>query len=42
MIEVVPMKREHIDGMVEVEERCFNYGFARVTFEKELENKIAL
>ncbi len=27
--------------MVEVEERCFNSGFAEKTFNKELENKIA-
>lgn len=41
MIEYVKMKREHIDGLVVVEEQCFNSGFARKTFEKELENKIA-
>ena len=42
MIEYVRMCREHIDGMIEVEEQCFNSGFARQTFEKELENKIAI
>ena len=41
MIDYVPMKREHIDGMVEIEEQCFNSGYGRKTFEKELENKIA-
>lgn len=41
MIEYIPMQRQHIDGLVEVEEQCFNSGFARKTFEKELENKIA-
>ena len=41
MIDYVPMKSEHIDGMVEVEEQCFNSGYAKKTFEKELENKIA-
>lgn len=41
MIEYIPMQRRHIDGMVEIEEQCFNSGFARKTFEKELENKIA-
>ncbi len=41
MIEYVPMQRRHIDGLVEIEEQCFNSGFARKTFEKELENKIA-
>ncbi len=42
MIEIVPMKRSHIDGMVTVEEQCFNSGYARKTFEKEIENKIAI
>ena len=41
MIEYIPMQRRHIDGLVEIEEQCFNSGFARKTFEKELENKIA-
>ncbi len=41
MIDYVPMKSEHIDGMVVVEEQCFNSGYAKKTFEKELENKIA-
>ncbi len=42
MIEYIPMQRRHIDGLVEVEEQCFNSGFARKTFEKELVNKIAV
>lgn len=42
MIEYVKMNRCHIEGMVEVEEQCFASGFARKTFEKELENKIAV
>lgn len=42
MIEFVPMKRSHIEGMVEVEKQCFNSGYAKTTFEKELENKIAI
>lgn len=42
MIEIVPMNRSHIDGMVMVEEQCFNSGYARKTFEKEIENKIAI
>lgn len=42
MIEILPMEREYIDGMVLVEEQCFNSGFARGTFLKELENKIAI
>ena len=42
MIEFVPMTKEHIPGMLEVEEQCFNSGFAKATFEKELENKIAV
>ncbi len=41
MIEYVKMSREHIDGLVKVEEQCFNSGFARQTFEKELENKLS-
>lgn len=36
------MKPEHIDGLVKVEEECFASGFGRQTFEKELENKIAV
>ncbi len=35
------MERRHIGGMVEVEEKCFNSGFAPKTFLKELDNKIA-
>ncbi len=42
MIEFVPMEKAHIPGMIEVEEQCFNSGFAKATFEKELENKIAV
>lgn len=42
MIEIVPMQRQHLDGLVKVEEECFNSGFARKTFEKEFENKIAI
>lgn len=41
MIEYVPMQREHLDGLAALEEQCFNSGFGRKTFEKELENKIA-
>ncbi len=42
MIEYVPMKKEHIDGLVEIEEQCFNSGYAKKTFLKELQNKIAI
>ncbi len=42
MIEFVPMNKEHIRGMVEIEEQCFNSGYAEKTFLKELENKIAI
>ena len=42
MIEYMRMCREHIDGMIEIEKQCFDSGFARQTFEKELENKIAI
>ena len=42
MIEFVAMEKAHIPGMIEVEEQCFNSGFAKATFEKELENKIAV
>ncbi|MDO4744122.1 MAG: ribosomal protein S18-alanine N-acetyltransferase [Clostridia bacterium] len=42
MIKYVPMQREHIDGMARVEEQCFNSGYAKTTFAKELENKIAI
>lgn len=41
MIEYVKMQPCHIDGMVEIEKQCFDSGFARKTFEKELENKLA-
>ena len=41
MIEYVPMNVQHIDGLVRVEEECFNSGYARNTFEKELQNKLA-
>ncbi len=41
MIDYVPMKKEHIPGLVEIEEQCFNSGYAEKTFLKELENKIA-
>lgn len=42
MIEYVEMSREHMDGLIEIEEQCFNSGFAKQTFEKELENKISM
>ncbi|MBR5155118.1 MAG: ribosomal protein S18-alanine N-acetyltransferase [Clostridia bacterium] len=42
MIEFVPMKEEHIEGLVKIEEQCFNSGYAKTTFLKELENKIAI
>lgn len=42
MIEYVKMNCCHIEGMIEVEEECFASGFARQTFEKELENKISV
>ncbi|MBQ7097800.1 MAG: ribosomal protein S18-alanine N-acetyltransferase [Clostridia bacterium] len=35
------MNPGHIDGLVKVEEDCFASGYARNTFEKELENKLA-
>ena len=41
MIDYVEMKPNHIDGLVKVEEVCFGSGFARKTFEKEIENKLA-
>lgn len=41
MINYVPIKPCHIDGLAAVEEECFSSGFGRSTFEKELENKIA-
>ncbi len=42
MIDYIPMKKEHIPGLVEIEEQCFNSGYAEKTFLKELENKIAI
>ncbi len=30
-----------MDGLVKVEEECFNSGYGRSTFQKEMENKIA-
>ena len=41
MIEYISMGPEHIDGLAKVEEECFNSGYGRNTFEKELENKLA-
>lgn len=41
MIEYVLMERKHLEGLIAVEEQCFNSGFARATFQKEFENKIA-
>ncbi len=35
------IEKAHIDGMVEVEKLCFNSGFAKETFLREMENKIA-
>lgn len=35
------MEKIHIGGMVEIEELCFNSGFAKKTFLRETENKIA-
>lgn len=42
MITFLKMEKSHIPGMTKVEEECFNSGFAAKTFEKELENKIAI
>lgn len=41
MIDYVPMKPEHLGGLVRVQEECFGSGYAKNTFEKELQNKIA-
>ncbi len=41
MINYVLMNPCHLDGLVAVEEECFNSGYGRCTFKKELENKIA-
>lgn len=41
MINYVPMTSQHIADLVRIEEQCFNSGFAKATFQKELENKIA-
>ena len=41
MIKYVLMEQYHLDGLTKVEEECFNSGYGRSTFEKELENKIA-
>ncbi len=41
MIDYVPMKPEHLEGLVRVQEECFGSGYAKNTFEKELQNKIA-
>lgn len=41
MIDYIPMKPWHLDGLETVEQECFNSGYGRSTFEKELENKIA-
>lgn len=35
------MEKCHIDGMAEIEEICFNSGFGKQTFLREMENKIA-
>ena len=35
------MNPKHIDGFVKIEEECFASGYARNTFEKELENRLA-
>jgi len=43
MIEIVPMKREHIQGMVDVEENCFTSPWTEADFLRELnENKLAI
>ena len=42
MIKYVKMCERHIDGMIEIEEQCFSSGFARKTFEKELQNKLSV
>ena len=42
MINYLPMEPRHLEGLVKVEEECFGSGYARNTFEKELENKIAV
>lgn len=42
MIEYTLLKKEHIDELCEIEKQCFNSGYAKRTFEKELENKLSV
>lgn len=42
MIDYIPMEARHIQGLVKVEGECFNSGYAQNTFQRELENKIAV
>ncbi len=41
MIKFEVMEERHIQGLLKVEEECFNSGFALETFNKELNNPLA-
>ena len=43
MIKIIPMKNEHINDVVYIEESCFHIPWSREDFEKEInENKMAI
>ena len=41
MVEIKEFKREHLDGICEVEKICFEKPWSRRSFEEELENPLA-
>ena len=43
MIEIIPMREEHIDGVLAVEEATFSIPWTRADFEREVrENAMAI
>ena len=41
-MELQPLSREHIDGIMEIENDSFSIPWSRGSMEKELENKLAI
>ncbi len=42
MIRILPMKSEHLDQVMQIEEECFSIPWSRTEFENELINQLAM
>lgn len=41
-MQITPMNKKHIDGILEIERDCFAIPWSRRAFEEELDNKLAI